>query len=89
MSNRDLIFECLLCPAKYSLRDAEKGRYFIETRVCLKCYRKGQVADRKVWCFGKKQKKNRKGYSVKNIVCSAICPDRNICKQFVKLKRRK
>lgn len=69
------VFECLICGEGYTLLDASKGRYFVQTRVCSSCYSKGQKADANVWCFGKKEI-----YSTKRIECSTLCKDREICR---------
>ena len=81
------VLECLLCFTKYSFVDAEKGRYYLETRICENCYTAGQHQKRRVWCFGKRQKDSEPGYSKQNVACQKLCPDRNICIQFVKEKR--
>lgn len=70
--------ECLLCGTMYSLDDARKGRYFIQTRVCASCYEKGIKADVSVWCFGKKAV-----FSSKRVECTQLCPDREICKFYI------
>lgn len=80
------LFECLLCTDKFSLTDADKGRYFIETAICRDCYEKMQRSSAEVSCFGKMPTTKTFGYSRKHVVCRMLCPDKNICSQFVKIK---
>lgn len=70
--------ECLLCGAAYSLEDARKGKYYVQTRICASCYIKGCKVDVAVWCFGKKSV-----FSTKRVECSTLCKDREICRYFI------
>jgi hypothetical protein len=88
-SKLHLVLECLLCTEKYSLEDAQKGRYFLATRICRSCYVKGQNEDAKNWCFGKLPSGSKPGFSVKQIQCTEICPDREICSYFIHLGEKK
>lgn len=87
--DKSAVLECVLCSEKYTVKDARKGLYFIRTRVCLACYKAGAKADSRIWCFGKKQRKQEFGFSVSHIECTSLCPDRDICKQFVTIKEKK
>jgi hypothetical protein len=74
------VFECVLCSRSYSLEDARKGKYYVQTRVCAACYIKGVAVSVDVWCFGKL-------FSSKRVECTQLCPDREICKYFITRKR--
>jgi hypothetical protein len=73
--------ECIICSEMYDLDDAVKGAYYIQTRVCASCYKKGMQADVAVWCFGKL-------FSSKRVECTTLCPDREICKHFTTRSKR-
>ncbi len=83
------IFECIECEKKYSKRDAERRRYFPLTGVCRRCYRKMAKAHSSIWCFGKPVSGKLPGYSITNEICQKLCPDRDICVQFVNRKKEK
>jgi hypothetical protein len=38
------------------------------------------------WCFGKRQTSKHVGFSLKNIECKLLCPDKKVCQQFVNIK---
>jgi hypothetical protein len=81
------IFECVECTERYSKLDAERRRYFPLTKVCRNCYRKMAKAQPKIWCFGKEASGRLPGYSTDNEVCQKVCPDKEVCLQFI--NRRK
>lgn len=78
-----IILECVLCGGNFNQADAEKGRYYLATQVCERCYQRGAKESRKVWCFGKKQQRGLVGFSTKNVECRTLCPDRVICREFI------
>lgn len=87
------VLECTLCSTAYSVQDVEQGLFFPSTGVCKSCYSAGQRSSRKVWCFGKLDLRRGhkivlKAYNPKAPECRLHCPDREICKQFIDLKRR-
>lgn len=73
------IFVCVSCSEQYSKEDVKHGLYFPSTSTCLDCYNRMQKS--KTTCFGKKDK-----YDRMTIACRDECPDRKICKVFIKLK---
>lgn len=88
------VLRCVLCPATYSVEDVEKGLYFPSTGICYACYKRGQHAPYYEWCFGKPDVTSgvgiaRYGYNENVPECSSECPDRHICKVFVKNGREK
>jgi len=84
----DCIFECVLCGTCFGFGDVERGRFFPSTLICLRCYKRGQGASYKVWCFGKPNvvgasgKILEFGYDVRVAACREHCPDRNVCAKF-------
>jgi NAD-dependent SIR2 family protein deacetylase len=84
-----LLLECLLCKDKFTVPDVDKKQFFISTSICRKCYAKGAVVDPQVWCFGKRQRGNSPGYSEENVGCRLLCPDKKVCKLFIKLNKEK
>lgn len=79
-----LLLECLLCRNKFTVDAVQQKQYFLETLICAACYKKGQKLPASVWCFGKLAAKNSPGYSEENVECVQICPDKKICKSFVR-----
>jgi hypothetical protein len=84
-----LLFECLLCHDKYTVEDIRKKKFFVETSICRKCYTAGLAINAKVWCFGKLPRHNSPGYSLENVSCRLLCPDRSICKRFINKQKEK
>lgn len=78
-----LLLECLLCGDKFPESAVEKKEYFLATSVCKRCYVEGQKQNPKVWCFGKRQKRNSPGYAEGNLSCTRLCPDRAVCVSFI------
>jgi hypothetical protein len=74
---------CLLCSKRYSVQDVQEGRYFASTGVCMSCYEEMAKKPISASCFGKKTVGQQFGYNSRAIVCAKICPDREVCKQFV------
>lgn len=83
------LFECVTCSREYTKSDALEGRYFPETGVCRKCYKKMASASPRIWCFGKVARNKLPGHSEDNEVCQKLCPDRNICVQFITQEKQK
>jgi len=75
-----LLFSCVDCPERFALSDVENGKYFPSTGMCISCYRK-RFKNRSL-CFGKKSM-----YDPNTIACGEECPDRRICKGFVKHRK--
>lgn len=69
--------QCTLCEEKFSEQDIKKLVFFPSTMICSKCYDEAEK-DKDV-CFAKQ-------YSRHSLVCKKICPDRKICKLFVRLQ---
>lgn|ERR1700761_197182 len=85
-----LLFECLLCKNKFNTEDVEKKRFYVGTCICRACYTQAQKTPAKIWCFGKLQKGNSPGYNEENVGCRLLCPDRKVCKVFIrKLNKEK
>lgn len=82
------LLECVVCSAEYTIRDVQKERYFPQTRVCRKCYKKMTSSHPKIWCFGKVASSKLPGYSLDNEICQKVCPDKTICEMFVNLQRK-
>jgi NAD-dependent SIR2 family protein deacetylase len=82
------IFECIQCSKEYTKRDALEGRYFPKTGVCRKCYRKMAKAHPKIYCFGKEASHKLPGYTPDNEICQKLCPDRDVCIQFIQRHKR-
>lgn len=81
------VFECVLCADGHSAHSACAGKYFIESGVCIDCYKAMQKKPASISCFGKLPVGKSFGFSSSNPVCSSICPDRTACALFVdKLK---
>jgi hypothetical protein len=82
---------CTECSEKFSEDDIDHGRFYPSTMTCKSCYQKLQGQSAKVSCFGKITKvKHGKtivyGYDPKAPECSKECPDRKICRAFVKVR---
>lgn len=79
---------CILCGDKFSEEDIKAGLYFISTMVCKGCYDGLQSQPHSVSCFGKLSvRRGRRvdaGYDKEAVECSEECPDRFICRAFVK-----
>lgn len=84
-----LLLECVLCSNKFTTEDADKKVYFPETLVCRECYIQGKKVNPQVWCFAKLQTPKMPGYSPDNLSCKLLCPDRKVCKQFIKTTKEK
>lgn len=82
------VMPCVLCGAKFSEEDVKKGNYFVSTMVCLECYQGMQKQPHSISCFGKLTIKNGRtvefGYDKEAAECSGECPDRFVCRAFVK-----
>lgn len=92
MARRDdldaLVFQCLRCKKRFTLRDLRRGRFHISTCICDGCYKQMQAQKSEVCCFGKSNKVVKGkvvsyGYDAKARECRSECPDRNICKVYV------
>ena len=83
------LFECVECGESYTKKDVLEGRYFPRTRVCRRCYRKMAKAHPKIFCFGKEVKGKLPGFSEKNEVCQKLCPDKEVCEQFIEKHKEK
>lgn len=69
--------QCTLCESKFDEQAIKELKFFPSTMICSNCYDEAKK-DSDV-CFGKK-----KQYSSKLLVCNKICPDRKICKLYVR-----
>lgn len=77
------ILQCLLCSEGYSKPAVFAGKYFIDSGICIECYKKMQNQPASISCFGKLPKGRDFGYSSKHPVCSSICLDRIACATFI------
>jgi hypothetical protein len=80
---------CSECAEKFSEDDVRLGKYFPSTMTCRGCYTQMQNLPHTVSCFGKvnRVKKGKivgYGYDPAAPECSQECPDRKICKAFVR-----
>jgi len=82
MPSMTTLFECVLCSYPYSELDIFNHLFFIETRICYKCYRKMQKADYSISCFGKYTDGKNLGYTSLSEDCRSLCPDRRLCPLF-------
>jgi len=73
---------CLLCSQKFSVEDVQAGKYVIETGICMGCYKDLQKSI--TTCFGKTTTGKRWGYDEETVECSRFCPDKEVCRSFVK-----
>ena len=88
------VLECVLCGVRYSEADVKELLYFPSTGVCKACYDAGQKKPHAIWCFGKVnlvKRQNRKkvvayGYSEEAKECQVLCPDKTICRFYLKRK---
>ncbi len=86
-------FRCVVCKERFTEDDANKYNFFRVTKVCLGCYELGQKMDHREWCFGKRDKKNDEGTTVRwghdreRIECKAECPDRKVCAAFLFVRK--
>ena len=84
------IIPCVLCDEKFSEQDVRDGLYFISTMVCKKCYVGMQKQPHSISCFGKLTVKEGRrkllGYDSEAAECSGECPDRFVCRAFVKIR---
>lgn len=83
------VLRCLTCAGQFSWSDVEEGRYFASTGICLGCYQQMRSTPGRVSCFGKhskivKGKPVYYGWEAGAVECKSECPDRAICKLFVK-----
>lgn len=82
------VIPCILCGGKFSEEDVKKGAYFVSTMVCKVCYEAMQNQPHSISCFGKLTVKQGRhtayGYDSEAPECSGECPDRFICRVFVK-----
>jgi len=81
MSATSKVFRCVVCNNRFSEKDFEELRFYPSTGVCHFCYKDAQKDSET--CFGKK-----KFWSEKAVVCQKICPDRRICRLFIRLVDR-
>lgn len=68
---KDLVFECVRCAERFSVRNIEQGSFFASTLVCLECYTK--AVEDESWCFGTYD-------AAEHRECRVECPDRKVCK---------
>lgn len=73
------VFQCTLCEEKFPEAAIKKLLFFPSTMICSKCYNEAEK-DKDV-CFGKKAE-----YNKHSLVCSKVCPDRRICKLYLRLQ---
>jgi len=74
-----MVFACVTCIETFSKDDVKQGLYFPSISRCLNCLTKAKK-DPKT-CFGKREK-----YNPATIACGEECPERKVCKVFIKLK---
>ena len=72
------LFQCTLCEERFTYQDVKALKFFPSTCICNSCYKEAQK-DKEV-CFAK-------AFDRHNLACTKICPDRKICKLFIRLKR--
>jgi hypothetical protein len=77
---------CLLCSNRFTVRDAEEGRYRGGTGICMECYT--SMAKSTKTCFGKQSGEGLAGYDESAEECLRFCPDRKVCKEFVTIQKR-
>lgn len=75
------MFECVMCSGRFTVEDVESGRYFPSTGGCFECYK--TLAKNKRLCFGKE-----KLYDTSTLACRVECPDKRICRTFVKYRHK-
>lgn len=78
------LIPCTLCQERFSLRDVREGRFVAETLICRGCYEKRQKAGFAETCFGKEGGQGWEGYNERALECRGLCPDRNVCRKFVR-----
>jgi len=73
------VFVCQRCERRFTEEDFGKLRFFPSTGICRVCYIEA-MGDGSV-CFGK-----REYLDVEKTACKRVCPDRFVCRLFVKLE---
>lgn len=76
--------ECTECEGQFSVAAIRDGRFFISSMTCWVCHRRMQEAPAEVSCFGKARGNGHEGYSEADAECRLHCPDRVVCRKFVK-----
>lgn len=83
------LFECVECKETFSALDVRRGKFFVSTLVCEACYWLMKNGPYELSCFGKETvvrgNKTFYGYDPDARECRRECPDRYICRVFVKL----
>ena len=73
------VFVCQRCERRFTEEDFGKLRFFPSTGICRACYIEA-MGDGSV-CFGKCDYFNPQA-----TVCKRVCPDRFVCRFFIKLE---
>lgn len=76
--------ECVECEGEFTVGAIREGRFFVSTMTCATCHGKMQQASPSESCFGKAKRPDREGYSKADVECRLHCPDRKVCRKFVK-----
>lgn len=72
------LFQCIICETKFSEQDYKDLKFFPSTCICRKCY--DEAEKDKTVCFAKKEQ-----YDRHSLACRKVCPDRKICKLYIRL----
>lgn len=76
--------ECTRCEGQFSIAAIREGRFFVSSMTCWVCHREMQAAPSTISCFGKAKQNGQEGYSKADPECRLHCPDRAVCRKFVK-----
>jgi len=74
------LFQCTECEERFTEENIKELKFFPSTMICSKCYHEAEKD--KTVCFSKVEE-----YNKRSIVCNKICPDRRICRLYIKLSK--